>query len=130
MLGKLLGQDPGKRLPFCPMGLAFEGIDLQYIQQYLLVGIIVTDLDQRPRPGNLDAQFLTQFTPERARHGFARFHLATGKLPEPTLMLGFGASRNQDPPIAPADDGCCHMDPLHPARSARPAWRHAWKAGH
>ena len=107
------------------MGLAAEGRDLPYIQQYLLVRIIVLHLDQGTCSLHGNAQFFLQLPGQCRLHGFPGLDLAPGKLPKAPLMLSIGTSGDQDLAIGIPDDGRCHMHSFHRVflwSVIRPAW--------
>lgn len=65
------------------MGFAGKPVDLPDIEQDMLVGIVVANLDQRPGPLDTDAQFLFQLTGQRRAHRLAVLHLAPGNSHRP-----------------------------------------------
>ena len=95
------------------MGLAGKGRDFPDIQQHLLVRVVMLHLDQRPRRGDLDAQFFLQFAGQRGGDRFIGLHLAAGKLPQAALMRSVSAARQQNPAVDTADHRCCYMHSFH-----------------
>src|SRR5690606_9540200 len=104
---------PCQRLALSAMGNAVEGGYLPDIQQHLLVRVVVTHLNQRPRHRHHDAQFFSQFTAERRLDRLIRLDLASRKLPQPSLMLVQWSLGNQDTVIRCTDDRGGDMDSLH-----------------
>ena len=115
---------------FGTVGLADKGRDLPDIQQHLLVRVVMLHLDQGTRGAHHDPQLFVQFAGKRGRHRLALFDLASGKFPQTALVLGIGATRNQDLAAGITDDCCRYMDSFHRTTSSKPAFCQAWKAGH
>ncbi|MNE14854.1 hypothetical protein D3C80_1077490 [compost metagenome] len=130
ILRQFTRRHPGQRLAFGAMGLTGKTTDFPDIQQHLLVRVVVVDLDQRPRGSDDNAQLFVQLAGQGDINRLAILDLTARKLPQTTLMLGIGATGNQDSAIRTANDRCGYMYAFHPSRSARPAFCQAWKAGH
>nr|BFE94690.1 hypothetical protein GCM10020185_52260 [Pseudomonas brassicacearum subsp. brassicacearum] len=78
------------------MGLAGERRDFPDIQQHLFVRVVVTHLDQRPGGIDDNTQLFMKFAGQGGFDGFIGLDLATGELPQATLVLGVGPSGDQD----------------------------------
>jgi len=78
---------PANRLAFTPPGLTGKDLDIPHVQQDLFVSVVVGYFQQCGTFAHSDVHFFLQFAFQRLLHTFAGGHLATGKLPEPTLML-------------------------------------------
>ncbi len=113
VVGQLARLHPGQRLALGAVGFAGKPVDLPDIEQDVLVGIVVPDLDQRPGPLGTDAQFLFQLTGQRRAHRLAVLHLAPGKLPQAALVLVFRPPGDQHPAIGATNHGRGDMYSFH-----------------
>ena len=94
VVGQLARLHPGQRLALGAVGFAGKPVDLPDIEQDVLVGIVVPDLDQRPGPLDTDAQFLFQ-------------------LPQAALVLVFRPPGDQHPAIGATNHGRGDMYSFH-----------------
>src|SRR5690606_27239979 len=73
----------------------------------------MTNIQQWAGLGNSNAQLFQQLPPQPVAAGLAFLNLATGKLPQPTLMCMVRAFGNQNTVLRVADDGGDDMDTAH-----------------
>ena len=130
VIRELTGGHPGQRLTFGTMRFAGERRDFPNIQQYLLVRVVVLNLDQRSRDVDDNAQFFVKLATKSRFNGLVSFDLATREFPQPTLMLGVGTASDEDLAAAITDNGGGYVYSFHRLISSSPAFCQALKAGH
>jgi len=122
--------DPSQGLTFCPMWFASKIRHFPHIEQDMLVGVVMLNLDQRSGSLDHNTQLLLQLAPQRRFHRLTRLDLAAGKLPEAALMLSVSATGDQNLAVCAPDNGRSHMNSFHPCTSSNPACCQALNAGH
>ena len=128
--GEFARGDPGQRLAFGAMGVAGEGVHLPDIQQHRLVGIVMAHLQQRSGRRHLDAQFFDQLARQGSGRGLAGLDLATGKFPQPALVLVRRTLGDEDLSLGIADHRGNDMQTTHASCSSVSASAsQRWKAG-
>jgi hypothetical protein len=94
------------------MRLAGERRDLPDIQQYLLVRIVVLNLDQRSRDVDDNAQFFVKLATKSRFNGLLSSTLPLGNSNSP-LMLGVGTASDENLAAAITDNGGGYVYSFH-----------------
>src|SRR5690606_5476274 len=79
------------------------------------VRIVMTDIQQGPGMGNSNPQLLTQLPHQPIKPLLAILQLATGKLPQPTLLNMTRTFVNQNTVLIVADDSSDNVNTAHGA---------------
>ena len=90
----------------------------------------MADLDQRTSSADNNAQLFLKLASQGTFDRFISLDLATGKLPQTSLMLGIGTTGDEDFATVVTHDGSGDVYACHGFNSSSPAICHALKAGH
>ena len=100
---------PGERLTHAAARLAAPSEDTEEIELDIGVRISVALYKPRRRTHDPDSQFLIELARERDGRRFARFELATGKLPVAGIRRAGEPLREQHAAVGPLQNGDGHL---------------------
>src|SRR5690606_1941094 len=112
---QLSRRHPAHWLAFRPVGLTIKTGYQPHIQANRLVWVVMTNIQQGPGMGDSDSQLLTQLPHQPIKPLLAILQLATGKLPQPTLMSMVRTFGNQNTVLIVAEDGSDYVNTAHRA---------------